>query len=77
MKKPGIVTRIAFYSLIFGWLLFIFLCGWGMWLSVPVRISVMFLGFFVCVMGCAMITDISDKFFISVDELDESKRRYI
>lgn len=71
-------TKTAFYIIIFGWFIFMFLCAWGMWLEVEYRLVLVLLGLCACMVGSFMMLSIlqDDDLFKSIDELEEERYKY-
>jgi len=69
---------ISFYSVLFGWFPFMWVCGWGTWQSAEIRIAIMMIGLFLCGFGSMMILPIikNSDLFKSIEELEEERMNY-
>jgi len=62
-------SKIAFYSIVFGWLIFMFVCTSGIWLQGEYRVIVLLFGICFCLLCTTMIRPF-------LKELEEEKLRY-
>ena len=69
---------ISFYSILFGWFPFMWVCGWGLWQTAEIRIAIMMIGLFFCIAGSLLILPIirNSDLFKSIEELEEEKSKY-
>lgn len=70
--------KIAFYTILFGWFGFMWLCGWGWYQPLMIRLTIVIASLFLCIVGSFLILPIlmNDSLFKSMDELQEEKFRY-
>jgi hypothetical protein len=68
---------ISFYSLLFGWLPFMFLSVWGRW-NREVGMFVCSFGVILCVVGTMTMMPLlrDEDLFKSIDELEEERMKY-
>jgi hypothetical protein len=76
--KTKILTKICFYTILFGWFGFMWLCGWGWHQPLMIRLTIVITLLFLCLVGSVLILPIlmNDSLFKSMDELDDEKFRY-
>ena len=69
---------ISFYTILFGWFPFMWVCGWGLWQSAEIRITIMMIGLFLCAFGSMMILPIikNSDLFKSIEELENERVKY-
>jgi hypothetical protein len=69
---------ISFYSILFGWFPFMWLCAWGTWQSPEIRIAVILVGLFLCASGSMLILPIikHSDLFKSIEELENERMKY-
>jgi hypothetical protein len=53
-------------------------CGWGLWQSAEIRIAIMMVGLFFCLIGSMLIIPIirNSDLFKSIEELEEERNKY-
>lgn len=76
--KTQKIAKISYYSLVFGWFPFMWLCAFASHSSIELRIFIIFLGLFLCLVGSIYLTRIfnNDELFKSIDKLNEEKQFY-
>lgn len=75
MKK---LFKISFYTIIFGWFIFMWLCLYGYRNPEIVEI-IAFTGFFICVVACAVFVVYfrgAQDVFKSIEELEEEREKF-
>ena len=79
MNKNKIWTKISFYTLLFGWFPFMWICGWGLWQTAVIRVAVMIIGLLLCMFASMMILPLlkDEDLFKSIDELEEERIKYL
>jgi thiosulfate reductase cytochrome b subunit len=70
--------KISFYSIMFGWFPFMWVCGWGVWQSAEIRIAIMMIGLSVCLVGSMLMLPIirNSNLFKSIEELENERIKY-
>lgn len=68
----------SFYSVLFGWFPFMWVCAWGIWQPAEIRIAIMMIGLFSCLSGSMLISPIirNSDLFKSIEELEEERMKY-
>ena len=71
-------TKIAFYTILFGWFGFMWVAVWGIYQTPIIRLIIGLSSLSLCIVGSMLVVPIfeNDNLFKSMDELDELKCKY-
>jgi hypothetical protein len=69
---------VSFYSIVFGWFPFMWVCAWGIWQTAEIRVAIMMIGLLLCLFGLMLILPIirNSDLFKSIEELEEERMKY-
>lgn len=70
--------KISFYSILYGWFPFMWLCVWGLWQTTEIRFAVVMIGLTFCLSGSMLILPLikNSDLFKSIEDLEEERMKY-